>query len=365
MKKLTPRIIMAISFLVIAALACGAPAGDEVSTEAPTEAATEAATEAPTEASAPPAEPDIQHTTIPVSLPEDQNGQAADFDSSNVLENNSLIGGDRFTFGRFERPFNANTMDMYFPQLDIVNTQVHQDDTWIYGSVTLKELQEAGSSDEKYAIELDVTLDGKGDWLVIANKPESTDWTVRTVRVYNDANKDVGGEMPTLTDDPAVTGDGFETLVFEEGVGNDPDTAWVRLSPNDANTIEFSVKKSAIGNPTQFMINMWAGTSLLDAGIFDMNDKFTHEEAGAADAGLEYFYPIKAVSEVDNSCRMAVGFQPNGSEPGICPVPQSVQSAPVPPGTSCPAGTYLICLNGNCFCMPLIFIPPTDPPPVP
>lgn len=362
MKKSISHILMAISLLVIAALACGLPAG-----ATPTEAPTEAATEAPTAVvEAPPAQPEIQHTTIPVGLPENQSGQAGDFDSSKVLENGTLVGGDRFTFGRFERPFNANTMDVYFSQLDIVDTKVHEDDTWLYGTIVLKELKQSSSENEKYAIELDTTLDGKGDWLIVANKPESTEWTVKSVRIYKDENKDVGGEMPALTDEVPVDGDGFEALVFDEGVGNDADSAWVRISPNNPNAIEFSVKKTAVENPAKYMINMWAGTDILDTALFDLNDNFTHEEAGAADAGLEYFYPIKAVAEVDNSCRMAVGFQPNGSEPGICPVPQQQQGDPVPPGTSCPANTFLFCSQNGCFCFPIFIITfPTEPPPVP
>lgn len=270
----------------------------------------------------------IQHSVIPVSLPEKQSGEALDFDSSKVLTNGSLVGGDRFTFGRFERPFNANSMDMYFSDLDIVATKVFQDDTWIYASITLKELTASSSANQKYAVEIDANLDGKGDWLIMSLKPTSTDWTVNGVQVFQDTNKDVGLELPTLTDENAIgTSDGFETLVFDQGNGNDPDTAWVRISPNDPNTIEFSIKISAIENASKYLINMWAGTSIMDPALFDFNDNFTHQEAGASDAGLPAFYPIKAVAEMDNSCRMAVGFQATGKEAGLC-----AQFIPVVPG---------------------------------
>ena len=62
---------------------------------------------------------------------------------------------------------------------------------------------------------------------------------------------------------------------------------------------------------------MWAGSSL-DPAIFDINDHFTHEQAGAADRGFEIYYPIKGVSEIDNTCRIAIGFEPTGNEPGSC-----------------------------------------------
>jgi hypothetical protein len=338
MKHRSIKTLFFLLILTAVILACGAPAATEPeAVEEPTPVVQQKAPDEPT-GEAPPAAPSIQHEVIPVDLPSQRSGQAADFDSSKVIEGKSLVGGDRFTYNRIERPFNAETMDVYFSQIDIVNTQVFQDDTWLYGRLTLKELLAASSQAEKYAIELDVRLNGKGDWLIIANKPESTEWTVRGVAVYQDANLDVGGEFPMLTDKNTVNSDGFETLVFDQGHGDDPDTAWVRISPNDPNTIEFAIKKSVLGNPDKFLINMWAGTALLDPALFDLNDRFSHTDAGAADAGLEYYYPIKAVSEIDNSCRMAVGFQPTGVEPGLCDIfiPQKVNDPPSP--SSSPQG---------------------------
>lgn len=63
---------------------------------------------------------------------------------------------------------------------------------------------------------------------------------------------------------------------------------------------------------------MWAGTSSLNPALFDFNDNMAHEQAGAADPGLENFYPIKGLSELDNTCSMAIGFKPKGDEPGLC-----------------------------------------------
>ncbi len=337
------KVIFFILSLMLTILACGLPASKEAteipSTEVPaTEiSATEiSATEAATQESAPTSQPvAIQHQIIPVGLPDQQSGQAGDFDSSKVLENKSSIGGDRFTYGRFERPFNSNTMDVYFSQLDIVDTKVSQDDMWIYGSIVLKELNSSSAIASKYAVELDTDLDGKGDWLIIANKPESTDWTVNSVQVYEDANNDVGSELPMLSDENSAKGDGFESLVFDQGQGSDTDAAWVRLSPNNANLVEISVKQSVIGNPKKYLINMWAGTSLLNPALFDLNDQFSHEQAGAADNGLQYYYPIKEVYEIDNSCRMAVGFQATGNEPGLCEVLIPISDSNAPPAAGC------------------------------
>jgi len=68
------------------------------------------------------------------------------------------------------------------------------------------------------------------------------------------------------------------------------------------------------------MIGVWAGNAILDPTMFDLNDRFTHEQAGAALIEFEYFYPIKALAELDNTCRVPIGSQPNYIVPGMCPV---------------------------------------------
>lgn len=359
-KNLKTAFIMLGAMVII--LACSLPAAADP-TEAPAATATELAQEA-TQESAPPTEVPaaIQHQTIPIGLPNQHSGQAGDFDSSAILENKTSIGGDRFTFGRFERPFNANSMDVYFSQLDIVDTFVSEDDTWIFGAIKIQAPDASNALSGKYAIELDTNLDGKGDWLIVASNPASTDWGVEGVQIFEDANHDVGGELPTLTDKNTTAGDGFESLAFDQGQGADADSAWARISPNDANSVEIAVKKSILGDTQKYLINMWAGNSLLDPALFDLNDQFTHEQAGAADSGLEYFYPIKEVYEIDSSCRMAVGYQPSGKEPGLCQVlvPDGNGGYIEPSAGSC-SKTAASCPNGgfdaaNCCCTAVTYV---------
>jgi len=272
---------------------------------------------------------------VPVTFPIARSGSAGDFDSSTVLANKSLIGGDRFTFGRFERPFNANTMDTYFPYLDIVDTSVYQDNTWIFARIVLHGPDTNNQFPGRYAVELDTNLDGNGDWLIIASNPNSTDWVTTGVQIYQDTDSSVGGTSPTVTDKQASNGNGYETLIFDQGKGDDPESAWVRLAPASPNTVEFAIKRSIFKTvDLKYMIDMWAGNSLLDPALFDLNDHFTHVEAGASDKGLTNYYPIKAVSEIDNSCRMAVGFKPTGSEPGLCNQPSTVAGSDGVPGVS-------------------------------
>jgi hypothetical protein len=155
--------------------------------------------------------------------------------------------------------------------------------------------------------------------------PSSTDWTTDGVQVYFDDNSSVGDLTAMFADKGAPGGDGFEQLIFDQGKGDDTDSAWVRVSHDDANTIEIAVKRSLLDNPSVYMVNMWTGHSTLDPAMFDYSDHYTHDQAGAADPSLEFFYPIKALYEIDNSCRMAVGFQPTGAEPGLCPVSATPQ----------------------------------------
>lgn len=293
---------------------------------------------------------------VPLTLPELVSAHAADQVSA---PNAPITGGDRFTFGQFERPFNSQKMDVYFPELDIVDTLVMRDQTWIFGTIQVNGFdQNAGG---KYALEFDVDRDGRGDYLVIASNPASTEWTMVGVQIFSDENNDVGDASPLFADESSVD-DGFETLIFDQGMGEDVESAFVRISPNNPNVVEFAVKQTVLGSPYSFMVNMWAGTSLLDPALFDLNDAYSHEQAGAANPGFELFYPIKAISELDNTCRLAVGFQPTGNELGICndAIDSQVKdgddssepynpSAPACP--PCPPGTSLVKDYPDCECV--------------
>jgi len=345
MKSIKLLIFFVLLTFIASTMACNVPTNATSPVEAPP---TEAATLPPTEAP-------IQPVLIPIEFPAERSSHAGDYDSSTTAAKNTAPGGDRFTLGRFERPFNANTMDVYFSQLDIVDTFVYQDDTWIFGRIQLNKLDSSSTVASKYALELDLDRDGKGDWLVLTSAPQSTDWSVVGVQVFEDTDKSVGGQSAMYTD-AGAGGNGYETTVFDSGTGNDADSARSRISPSDPNTVDIAVKRSVLGNPERYLINMWAGTSLLDPALFDINDHFSHEQAGAADKGLNIFYPIKQVFELDNSCKMAVGFQPKGNEPGLCEL-----FIPVVPGATSPSCNldYRICQSqgygdfdaGKCECI--------------
>jgi hypothetical protein len=309
----------------------------------------------PTLPAAPIAAPGVQHELMPGNLPSSPIGRAGDHDSSITAGENRAPAGDRFTFGRFERPFNADPMDMYHSYIDIITTAVYMDDTWLYGVITVKDDGTGKSLDGKYGFEIDMDLNGGGDWLVMVSKPASTEWTTDGVQVWYDENNDVGGAAKGVTDSLPFNGDGFEKKMFGDGDGDDPDLAFARISPDDPYTVQIAVKLTILGGNTAFMVGAWAGNTLFDPALFDHSDRFTHDDAGSSLVELEFFYPIKSVYELDNACRIAVGFRPTGNEPGGCPQPSSPSPGddiPPPPGLTCPPPSTLYCYEGdNCICL--------------
>ena len=284
-------------------------------TEAPTAEAQAAApaTVGPQEA------PAIQHTNIPASPP--ASGGEKWGDHSTASSNNAAraLLGDDFSEGKFERPYNANTMDVYFPQLDIDGAVVHPEDaTWVYAIISMVGRDANNSFTGQYAIELDLDRNGRGKFLVVVDRPASADWTTEGVRVYTDANVDIGGVKPVIADSGGAASDGYEVVLFDQGAGDDPDLAWSRLDPGDPNNIQIAYKQSLLGGVTKYTAGIWVGTQL-DPAVFDYNDHFTYEQAGAANSEIKNFYPIKGLSEFDNTCRQAIGYDATGLEPGICP----------------------------------------------
>ncbi len=260
------------------------------------------------------------HKEIPGNPSPDKSYRSGDQDSSPMADKKRSPGGDRFTFGRFERPFNADTMDVYFPDLDIQDTWLVDDELWIYAGLVLKSTSDDGALRGKYGFEIDSDVDGAGDWLVMVDRPAASEWSTSGLLVLFDANDDVGGLPKVNADSPQTAGDGYESVLLDSDNGDDPDLAWSKVVLEEPVTVQFAIKRSILESDEAYMVGMWAGTDDFDPALFDLNDHYSHEQAGAASPDFEYFYPIKALSELDNSCRIPVGFQPTGIEPGLCPV---------------------------------------------
>lgn len=328
------KLLSVFIVLLLAMLACGVNATptDTASTEEPNASTISTATSLVVVDTSTPT-----HLMRPNELPTTQSGSAGDQDSSSTASENRASSGDRFTFSRYERPFNANSMDVYYPYLDIQGALLYEDETWLYGVLAMKNDESSQSMSGKYGFEIDLNVDGDGDYLILANQPSSKDWVTTGVEVWFDENDDVGGVVPTTTDENPIDGNGYETLNFGNGQGNDPDLAFARISPDDPYTIQIAVKRALLQGDDSFLVGMWAGNQDLDPASFEMNDNLTHEQAGSSLVEFEYFYPIKELSEIDNTCRMAIGFQPIGNEPGLCELPASEPSG-------CPP-EYYVCRN--------------------
>lgn len=264
--------------------------------------------------------PAIQHTDIPATPPTTGGKKLGDHSTISSTNAARALLGDDFSNGKFERPYNANSMDVYFPQLDIDRAVVYPEDaTWVYSVISMVGRDANNSFTGQYALELDLDRNGVGEILIMVDQPSSANWTTQGVRVYKDANADIGGTSPVKADSGGASSDGYETVLFDQGTGNDADLAWVRLDPSDTNSFQIAYKQSLLGGANKYTAGIWAGTHL-DPALFDYNDHFTYEKAGAANSEITNFYPIKELSEFDNTCRQAIGYEATGLEPGICPV---------------------------------------------
>ena len=269
----------------------------------------------------------IVHTMIPGDPSNNVESDITDRDSSAFATQHRANGGENYTLNLYERPFNANTMDTYFPDLDITHTRLSRDSNWVYVTIHMTGQNQSGGLQEIYGVELDLNVDGRGDVLVMAANPGAI-WSTEGVRAWTDNNHDVGSSHPIQSDAP-TSGDGYETLVFDNGSGTDPDAAWARVSPTDQNSVQIAFKRSLINDDDHFTWGAWAiSASMFNQAWFDYNDHFTAAEAGSALIEQTQYYPIKAFAEVDNTCRWAVGFTPIGNEPGICPVPATPTPEP-------------------------------------
>ena len=270
----------------------------------------------------------IVHQMMPGDPGINHESGMTDADSSSSAASKSAAAGENFSAGLYERPFNANTMDQYFPALDIVQTWLNRTRDWVFVMIRLHDVDSQGKLSGSYAAEFDLNLDGRGDILVLAKQPANA-WSVEGVQVWQDTNKAVGGIIPVISD-AQKTGSGYETMLFDSGKGSDPDLAWARVDPNNPRIVQIALKYSAINNDAGFLWGAWA-QDVIHPEWFDYNDHFSIAEAGSASTLQAQYYPIKALAEVDNTCRWALGFKPTGDEPGICFVVKPTATPTLPP----------------------------------
>jgi hypothetical protein len=256
----------------------------------------------------------VVHQDLPGEPWEIVSTYLTDYNSSDYKEEGYTYGED-FNVNRLERPFTSENME-YRGYLDIIRVNLKNMGDWFYVIIYLAEdLPESG--EVRYGIELDMNENGRGDFLIVTNLPQSPDWSVNNVKIYHDKDGDVGGENALRPDKPDPELTGFEEIIFDSGQGEDPDIAWSRRNPDESNSLQIAFKNAFVGFEG-YMWSVWADEGLRAPNYFDYNDYFTIERAGSPYPESP-LYPIKALYLVDSTCRSYFGFTPTGKEPGICP----------------------------------------------
>lgn len=255
---------------------------------------------------------------------------------------------DHFDLNVLERPFTAEAMQ-YRPHLDLTRAAISTDSQWFYVSISL-EAAPPQNSEIRYGVELDLDIDGGGDWLIWGHPPDSSDWTVSGVVARRDQNDDVGGADPVSAEDINGTGDGYETVVFESGQGPDPDAAWIRLAPDSNQQVQIAFKRDLIDAGAEFLWGVWADAGITDPTMFDYHDNLSLKQAGSPVASSAH-YPLDKLALLDNTCRWTFGFSPQSPLPGLCPLPATATPAPTttPTPTATPTAPQSHTISAHVF----------------
>jgi hypothetical protein len=276
--------------------------------------------------------PEIVHVTSP-SSPAGADSWMTDRSSRDFASQRTTVA-DNFDFNLLERPFTSQEMD-YQAYLDITRAEWSAVSPWVYVTIFLEEAPPDPSTAE-YGVEIDVDLDGRGDWVVFGMVPSGTEWTTDNVLACRDTNNDVGGTRAIRADPPSSTWNGYDDCVFESGLGNDPDTAWIRRDPSDPTRVQLAFKHSLIGSDDELLWGAWADDGVHQLAMLDYNDMFTPQDAGSP-LNTSSLYPINELYSVDNSCRWTYDFSPIDNLPGMCPLPPTPTPTFTPTATPEPA----------------------------
>ncbi len=303
----------------------------------------------------PPAFPNILPTIVPTRLPTgvptlSQATQSApvppsagiavlsevwDFPSGDHLrkQGNAYVGmgGDVYASNLYERPFREQSQDTFFPDLDLRYARLMRQGDWYFAGLRIHGLNPGESRPTGYyGIEIDVDVDGRGEFLVWVSGPLTQQWVPQGVTVYQDVRVDVEGPWACRSDAP-FRGDGYDHVVYRA----DPKTAlawvrwtWVEQQGKRYPEVQIAFHRSTIGSPQdRFLWQAWADGVVRQPEAMAYHDRYTRPEAGVPYPG-DVDFPVKSLARMDNTCRAAFGFEPTGTEPCLC---RNQQTAPVCP----------------------------------
>ena len=243
---------------------------------------------------------------------------------------------DSWNINLLERAVSAD-LSQFYPYLDILSAHAGLSTGWLYFSI---DLFGAGvptdGVDFTYFVEIDIDQNGRGDVLVSVTNLDldAMDWNTSGVRAFQDLSGDVGGLTAVWADDlPGA--DGYETMVFDEGIGEDPDMVWARRNPDLTNQIELAIKLVLLDNDINFM--WWAGA---------MRGSFTPQAFDFVDSqdSASYF-------EIDTTCGLVYGREEayNIKKCYVAPIPtptvQIQHSSADPTQEATPEPTEDICVQ--------------------
>ncbi len=240
-------------------------------------------------------------------------------------------GGDLYEINLYERPFQEVTQGTFYPDLDIRYVRLVRSGEWYYALIRVHGLQPGQTSPTgDYGIEIDVDIDGRGEFLVWAQGPIPTTWETERVAVYQDVRPDdVEGPNVCRSDAP-FTGNGYEHLVYRGDLRNP--LTWVRWMWDQEGGKRYPVIVIAFhrlvlgGTDREFLWQAWADGRLRQPGSMAYHDRFTRPQAGIPYPNDPNF-PIREIARVDNTCRATFGFTATGTEPCLC---QGNPERPVP-----------------------------------
>jgi hypothetical protein len=134
--------------------------------------------------------------------------------------------------------------------------------------------------------------------------------------------------------DPPTGYTGYDQVIFSVKDLEDPDAAWARISPKGSAIVDLAFKRSLVDGADKFLWNVWTDDGVKNPASFDYNDHFSASEAGSPFKGADY--PLKALAQVDNTCRETYRFTPTTDIPGLCSPPKnkSLPAEPPPGGGS-------------------------------
>ncbi len=242
--------------------------------------------------------PVVDHLMEPNDVAPKAGEPIYDVDSSGTGPEKRAPYGDSYKINRFERPF---LQDMtYVPDMDITSFTIGQDEDWYYITLELIGENPNNALGINYGVEIDLNMDGFGDYLVWAHPPYITSWGTSNVQVFKDSNFDSGGVSADKSDE-TFNGNGYDSLVFDGNTvkNDDPDLAWVRMIESQKAAIQFAFKKSLTGS--SFILGVIADGGLKDVSKFDYNDHFPEVDAGSP-VRDKIYYPLGSLYAVDNTC---------------------------------------------------------------